>query len=169
MKTPVPRTAGTNFEPGNNGAMYPNQRCTSLDQNTTGIVRAKLSQNLSRNMATECPAWRSWPPLHVCHLVTGVWIGRLAVIVACRVVHSTPPSCVSAAVLAAAAPESVRLAGHDAAFRRRALSSLSRDRGLLLASTGDASGGALVMSQCHVLHAAIGTAWPPSSRPRDGC
>jgi len=26
-------------------------------------------------------------PLHVCHLVTDVWVGRLAVIVVCRAVH----------------------------------------------------------------------------------
>ena len=32
---------------------------TSVDQKTTGMVRARLNQNLSRNMATECPAWRS--------------------------------------------------------------------------------------------------------------
>jgi hypothetical protein len=56
MKTTVPRTAGTNFEPVKEGAVYRSQCCTSVDQKTTGIVRAKLNQNLSRNMATECPA-----------------------------------------------------------------------------------------------------------------
>src|ERR1700676_474759 len=61
-KTMVPRMAGITFEPGEDGAEYPSQCCTSLDQKTTGIVRAKLSQNLSRNIATECPAWRSWLP-----------------------------------------------------------------------------------------------------------
>jgi hypothetical protein len=35
---------------------------TSLDKKTTGIVSAKLSQNLSRNIATEWPAWRSCAP-----------------------------------------------------------------------------------------------------------
>jgi hypothetical protein len=56
MKTTVPRMAGMNFEAGNDGAVYPSQCWTSIDQNTTGIVRAKLNQNLSRNIATECPA-----------------------------------------------------------------------------------------------------------------
>ena len=32
---------------------------------TTGIVSARLSQNLSRNIATEWPAWRSWAPCSV--------------------------------------------------------------------------------------------------------
>ena len=47
---------GENFNPGKEGAVYPNQCWTSVDQATTGIVRAKLNQNLSRNIATECPA-----------------------------------------------------------------------------------------------------------------
>ena len=39
--------------PGKEGAVNPSQCCTSGDQITVGIVRAKLHQNLSRNMATE--------------------------------------------------------------------------------------------------------------------
>ena len=35
--------------------------CDSGLSRMTGIVRARLSQNLSRNMATEWPACRSWP------------------------------------------------------------------------------------------------------------
>ena len=55
-KTIEPRIAGTSADPGKAGAVYPSQCWTSRDQTTTGIVRAKLSQNLSRNIATECPA-----------------------------------------------------------------------------------------------------------------
>jgi len=49
----VPRIAGMNLEPGKDGAVYPSQCWTSDDQITVGIVRAKLNQNLSRNIATE--------------------------------------------------------------------------------------------------------------------
>jgi hypothetical protein len=31
------------------------------DQKTTGTVRSRESQNLSRNISGECPAWASWP------------------------------------------------------------------------------------------------------------
>src|ERR1700730_5317691 len=55
MKTSAQRPAGISFEPGKEGAVYPSQCWTSLDQITTGIVSAKLSQNLSRNIATEWP------------------------------------------------------------------------------------------------------------------
>src|SRR6266446_2509067 len=51
----VPRIGGIQFDPGKEGAVYPSQCWTSLDHKTTGIVRAKLSQNLSRNMATKWP------------------------------------------------------------------------------------------------------------------
>ena len=52
-KTMVPRIAGMNLEPGKEGAVYPSQCWASGDQITVGIVRVKLNQNLSRNMATE--------------------------------------------------------------------------------------------------------------------
>jgi len=55
-KTTVPRIGAIKFEPGKEGALYPSQCWTSVDQKTTGIVRAKLNQNLTRNLATECPA-----------------------------------------------------------------------------------------------------------------
>jgi hypothetical protein len=61
-KTIVPRIAGIEFELGREGPVDPSQCWTSIDQKTTGIVREKLNQNLSRNMAKECPACRSWFP-----------------------------------------------------------------------------------------------------------
>src|SRR5579883_2708 len=62
MKTTVPRIGAIHLEPGKEGAVYPSQCWTSVDQKMTGTVKARLSQNLSRNIATECPAWRSWLP-----------------------------------------------------------------------------------------------------------
>ena len=45
-RSAVPRIGATRFEPGNEGALYPIQCWTSTDQKTTGMVRAKLHQNL---------------------------------------------------------------------------------------------------------------------------
>src|SRR5260370_27199520 len=55
MKTTVPRIGAIQVDPGKEGALYRSQCWTSVDQKTTGSVRAKLNQNLSRNIATECP------------------------------------------------------------------------------------------------------------------
>src|SRR5260370_12368957 len=55
MKTTVPRIGAIQVDPGKEGALYPSQCWTSVDQKTTGSVRAKLNQNLSRNIATDCP------------------------------------------------------------------------------------------------------------------
>lgn len=61
---------GDEFRAGNPGAVYPSQCWTSDDQNTVGIISAKLNQNLSRNMATEWPAWRSCCRRSCCIVVT---------------------------------------------------------------------------------------------------
>jgi hypothetical protein len=79
--------AGINFEPGKEGAVYRNQCWTSVDQKTTGIVRAKLNQNLSRNIATECPAWRSWFPWAPDILLLVCGPGRLSVGFMCHLFH----------------------------------------------------------------------------------
>jgi len=41
--TTVPSIAGRNFEPGKEGAVWPSQRWTSIDQKTTGIVKSGSS------------------------------------------------------------------------------------------------------------------------------
>jgi hypothetical protein len=45
--------AGIQSEAGNRGAVYPSHAWGSRLQTRTGMVSARLSQNLSRNIATE--------------------------------------------------------------------------------------------------------------------
>jgi len=47
-----PRIGDTHPEPGNFGAVYPNQPWIVSLKNSTGTVNASDSQNRSRNMAT---------------------------------------------------------------------------------------------------------------------
>jgi len=50
-----------NLERGRDGRYVPKPCLDFGRPEHVGIVRVKLNQNLSRNMATEWPAWRSCP------------------------------------------------------------------------------------------------------------